>query len=148
MKLFPSTSCLLSLSCKYFPQHFLLRPTRLLAGRSGSRVRFPAGAGNFCLYYRVQDGSGTHPASYPMRTGGVLSLGVKWPGREAGPSSPRSRMRGAIPPLPQHVIIAWCLVKHKDNFTFTFYLTSFLDILIPFSSLRVKDKILQAHVER
>jgi hypothetical protein len=31
-------------------------------------------------------------------------------------------MRGAIPPLPQHVFMAWCLVKHRDNFTFTFTL--------------------------
>jgi hypothetical protein len=32
----------------------------------GSRLRFPAGAGNFSLHHRVQNGSGTHPASYPM----------------------------------------------------------------------------------
>jgi len=29
-------------------------------------------------------------------------------------------MHGAIPPLPQYVVMAWCLVKHGDNFTFTF----------------------------
>jgi hypothetical protein len=34
----------------------------------GSRVRFSAGAGNFSLNYRVQNGSGAHPASYPMCT--------------------------------------------------------------------------------
>jgi hypothetical protein len=39
----------------------------------------PAGAENFSLHYRVQTGSGTHPASYPMGTGG-LSLEVKRPG--------------------------------------------------------------------
>jgi hypothetical protein len=27
-------------------------------------------------------------------------------------------MRGAIPPLPQSVFMAWCLVKHRGNFTF------------------------------
>jgi hypothetical protein len=32
----------------------------------GSRVRFPAGAGNFSLHHRFQNGSGVHPASYPM----------------------------------------------------------------------------------
>jgi hypothetical protein len=32
----------------------------------GSRVRFSAGAGNFSLHHGVQDGSGIHPASYPM----------------------------------------------------------------------------------
>jgi hypothetical protein len=29
-------------------------------------------------------------------------------------------MCGAIPPLPQYVFMAWCLVKHRDNFNFTF----------------------------
>jgi hypothetical protein len=24
-------------------------------------------------------------------------------------------MRGAMPPLPQYVFMAWCLVKHRDN---------------------------------
>jgi len=32
----------------------------------GSSARFPAGAGNFSLHHRVQNGSGTHPATYPM----------------------------------------------------------------------------------
>jgi hypothetical protein len=36
----------------------------------GFRVRFPVGAGNFSLHHRVQNGSGTHPASFPMGTGG------------------------------------------------------------------------------
>jgi hypothetical protein len=34
----------------------------------GSRVRFPAGAGNFSLHHSVQNGPGAHPASYPMGT--------------------------------------------------------------------------------
>jgi hypothetical protein len=37
----------------------------------GSRVRFLAGAGNFSLHHRVQNGSGAHPASYPVGTLGV-----------------------------------------------------------------------------
>jgi hypothetical protein len=36
----------------------------------GSRVRFPTGAGNSSLHHRVQNGSGAHPASYPMGTRG------------------------------------------------------------------------------
>jgi hypothetical protein len=36
----------------------------------GSRARFPAGAGNFSLHHRVQNGSGAHPASYAMGTRG------------------------------------------------------------------------------
>jgi hypothetical protein len=42
----------------------------------GSRIRFPAGTGNFSLYHRVQNGSGAHPASYPMGTVGSF-LGSK-----------------------------------------------------------------------
>jgi hypothetical protein len=37
-------------------------------------------------------------------------------------------MRGAILPLPQYVFMAWCLVKHRDNFTL--YLLLF-DIVLP-----------------
>jgi hypothetical protein len=48
----------------------------------GSRVRFPAGVGNFSLHHRVQNGSWAHPASYPVGTRGCF-LGVKWQGREA-----------------------------------------------------------------
>jgi hypothetical protein len=33
-------------------------------------VRVPAGCGNFSLRHRVQTGSGSRPASYPMDTGG------------------------------------------------------------------------------
>jgi hypothetical protein len=36
----------------------------------GSRVRFPAEAGNFSLHHRIQNGSEAHPASYPMGTRG------------------------------------------------------------------------------
>jgi hypothetical protein len=35
-----------------------------------SRVRFPAGSGNFSLHHRIQNTSGAHPASYPMGTRG------------------------------------------------------------------------------
>jgi hypothetical protein len=43
-----------------------------LDGR-GTRVRFPAGAGNFSLHHRVQNGSGAHPASYPVGIRGSFS---------------------------------------------------------------------------
>jgi hypothetical protein len=41
----------------------------------GSRVRFPAGAGNCSLNHHVQNGSGAHPTSYPMGTRGSFSGG-------------------------------------------------------------------------
>jgi hypothetical protein len=55
----------------------------------GSRVRFPARAGNFSLHHRVQNGSEAHPASYPVGTGSSFP-GVKRPGREADHSPPSS----------------------------------------------------------
>jgi hypothetical protein len=45
-------------------------------GDRGPRVRFPGrGAGNFSLHHRVQNGSGEHPASYPMDTRGSFPGG-------------------------------------------------------------------------
>jgi hypothetical protein len=41
----------------------------------GSTVRFPAGAGNLSLHHRVQNGSGTHTASYPMGIRGSFPEG-------------------------------------------------------------------------
>jgi hypothetical protein len=41
----------------------------------GSRVRFPAGGGNFSPHHGVQNGSGAHPASYPMSTRGSFPEG-------------------------------------------------------------------------
>jgi hypothetical protein len=40
-----------------------------------SRVRFPAGVGNFSFHHRVQTGSVAHRASYPMGTGGSFPGG-------------------------------------------------------------------------
>jgi hypothetical protein len=41
----------------------------------GSRVRFPAVAGNFSLHHRIQNGSGANPASYKMGTVGSFPGG-------------------------------------------------------------------------
>jgi hypothetical protein len=54
-----------------------------------SRVRFPVGAGNFSLHSRVQNGSGAHPVSYPMRTRDSF-LWIKRLEREADHSPPSS----------------------------------------------------------
>jgi len=52
---------------------------------------------------------------------GALSLEVKRPGREADHSLvPRSKNEWSYTSTPQYVFIAWCLVKHRDNFTFNF----------------------------
>jgi hypothetical protein len=57
--------------------------TRLRADDRCSRVRFPAGAGNFYPHHRVQNSSGSHPTSYPMGTRLLFPWGVKRPGTEA-----------------------------------------------------------------
>jgi hypothetical protein len=48
----------------------------------GSRVQFPAGAGNFSLHHCVQNGSEAHSDSYPMGNRGSFPA-VKRPGRKA-----------------------------------------------------------------
>jgi hypothetical protein len=71
----------------------------------GSRVRFPAGAGNFSLHHRVQNDSGAHLASYPMGTRG------SFPGGKAG-HSPRSNAEvknawsyTSTPPMSLHGVV-------------------------------------------
>jgi hypothetical protein len=75
----------------------------------GSRVPFPEGAENFSLYHRVQNGSGAHPASYPVGIRGSF-LGVKRPGREAVHSHlvPRSKKEWgytSTPPISLHGVM-------------------------------------------
>jgi hypothetical protein len=54
---------------------------------------------------------------------GAPSSRVKRPGREADRSHPSSaEVKNAwryYTSTPQYVFMAWCLVKHRDNFTFT-----------------------------
>jgi hypothetical protein len=76
-------------------------------------VQFPEGAMMaiffFFFCHRIQTGSRAHPASYPMSTGVKLSTHLQ--------PVPRLRVRGAVSALPQYIFMAWCLVKHGDNFT-------------------------------
>jgi hypothetical protein len=45
-------------------------------------------------------------------------------------------MPGAIPPLPQYVFTTWCLVKHRDNFTFIHYIHDYCPHMEVLSSIR------------
>jgi hypothetical protein len=53
-------------------------------------VRSPAGAGDFSSNLCVQTGSGAHPASCTMGTGGPFPGGKAQPGRDADHSCPFS----------------------------------------------------------
>jgi hypothetical protein len=96
----------------------------------GSRLRFPPRAGNFSLRHRVQNVSGSHPPSYPLGTRSSFPGGGRAAGAWSWPLTSSlcrgQRMRRAIPPLPQYAFMAWCLIKHRDNFTFTFVLSDIL----------------------
>jgi hypothetical protein len=65
------------------------------------------------------------PTQPPIqRVPGTVSLGVKRPGREADhtpPSSAEVKNAWSYTSTPQYVFMAWCLVKHKDNFNFYLY---------------------------
>jgi hypothetical protein len=58
---------------------------------------------------------------------GVLSLGVKQLGCEADhspPSSARVKNAWSYTFIPQYVFMVWCLVKHRDYFTFFYCLVA------------------------
>jgi hypothetical protein len=85
--------------------------TKLRAGQPGFDSRHG---------YGVQSGSGEQPASYRIAPG-LLSPGVKRPGREVHHSSQSNveiKNIWIYTSTPPYVFMAWYLVKHRDNFTF------------------------------
>jgi hypothetical protein len=96
---------------------------RLRTVWSGVRVR--TGAGNFSLHHRVQTGSGTHPASYPMGNRGSFP-GVERPWREADHSPPPSaEVKNAWSSSSTPNTPSWrgAQLKHRYDFTFTMAFT-------------------------
>jgi hypothetical protein len=85
---------------------------------SSTVVRNPVGAGNFpflsIVYRRIFPGG--YRVDSVMPRSQLLLL-------------PRSRMRGAMPPL-QYCFMAWCLDKHRDNLSYI-YLNNILDATNP-----------------
>jgi hypothetical protein len=57
---------------------------------TGYRLRAPTETENFSSSLCVQPGSGAHPASCLMGTGGAFSRGKARPGRDADHSPPSS----------------------------------------------------------
>jgi hypothetical protein len=78
------------------------------------------GVGSFLLYIMFRPALG--PTQPPLHwVPGALSLGVKRLRREADHSHPSSadvKNAWSYTSIPQYVFMAWCLVKHRDNFTF------------------------------
>jgi hypothetical protein len=80
---------------------FVNMMTRLRAVRRGILVRFPVGAGGFCVCKSVHTNSVAHPSCVP----GDLSLRLRRPGREFDhPPQPSSEIKNAwnyvsIPPM-------------------------------------------------
>jgi len=61
-----------------------------------------------------------HPASYQRGTGDLFP-GVKQPGREVDDSFPPSsevKNVWSYTSILPYVFMVWCLIKHRDNFTF------------------------------
>jgi hypothetical protein len=81
-------------------------------------VRVSVGFGNCSLHHRVQNGSGFHPASYPICIRGSFPES-KATGAWSWPLTSKycrgQRIRGAIPPLPQYASMAWCSVKAQGQ---------------------------------
>jgi hypothetical protein len=74
---------------------------------------------SFRTTFRLALGS-TQPAT--LWVPGAFSLGLKRTSMKLTTHlhlAQRLRMCEAIPPLPQYSFMAWCLVKQRDNFTFT-----------------------------
>jgi len=64
-----------------------------------------------------------------------FSLGVNRPGRKADhslPSSAAVKEWVSYNSIPQCAFMAWCLVKHRDNFTFYLYLLNNIRVEHPF----------------
>jgi hypothetical protein len=101
----------------------------------GISNKFQAEARDFSFLHSIQTGSGTHPASYLMWTGGSF----------LGDKSDHSPPPSAV--LPFHrVFMVWCLIKFWENFTFTFYQWWVFMVKLSFSIWRLGVKSQWQHV--
>jgi hypothetical protein len=86
----------------------------------GSRVRFPAGDGNFL--FTTAFGMALGPTQPPIQwVPGALSLGVKWPGCETDhspPSSAKVKNTWSYTSTPTISLHGVCVIKQGDKSTF------------------------------
>jgi hypothetical protein len=89
-----------------------------------SGVQFLVGRVSFPLRHLVQTGSGAHTAYFLMGTREALPP-VREPDRSP-PSTAEIKNAWSHDFSPTYVFMAWYLFKHRGNFTFTFYLPTYL----------------------
>jgi hypothetical protein len=93
-------------------QHFVCRPVLDFDSRRGLGIFL------FSTVYRPALGP-THPPIEWVTA--ALYVGLKRQGREANhppPSSAEVKNKWSYTSIPQYVFRSWCLIKHRDNFTF------------------------------
>jgi hypothetical protein len=67
----------------------------------------------------VQTSSGAHPASYPMVTGGSFSGGKAVSEADhSPPTSAEVKKTWLYTSTPPNIFMAYCLINHRENFTF------------------------------
>jgi hypothetical protein len=85
----------------------------------GAGVPIPAAARDFSLLHRIQTGSGpTQPFAHWAPS---FFSRAKVAGREVNclpPSSAEVKITWSYSPTPPYILVAWCFIKHKENFTF------------------------------
>jgi hypothetical protein len=89
-----------------------IRTSHILTYRIGNNL-IPDKDKTSYFLYSVQNGSGAHPVSYPMDSGGVpLSQGCE--ADHLSPSTANVNMCGAIP-LRLMRLIEWCLLDYEQR---------------------------------
>jgi hypothetical protein len=98
--------------------------SELILGWTIGVLGFDSRRGLGIFLFTTMSRTALRPTQPPIQwVPGALSLGVKRPGRGADqspPSSAKVKDTWSYTSTPHYVFMVWCLVKHRDNFTFTF----------------------------
>jgi hypothetical protein len=77
------------------------------------------------FFFTTASRTALEPTQPPIQWEPGAFPGIKRPGREADhspPSNAEVKNAWSYTSTPQYVFMTWCLVKHRDNFTFYIYL--------------------------
>jgi hypothetical protein len=137
-EIYSDSQCLLQHPKTWIILHRIAQSVQWLGYGLSDRCSFPCRGNNviFSLRNRIHTVSKFYSGSYWM-VPDAPSPKVKRRGVNLTTHlhlSPRLRMGGTKPQLPQYVFISktfvfmvWCLVKHRDNFIFTLHVNSTWD---------------------